>query len=164
MVQDQRQRQADQFRMDHGEGVTMEVGGVKVTYNGDNTSGVDNAWMRRVRDDLVSSGTIFVDPKAKLPPQLVSAALMQDTDRAAKQAVLAMRATGTTGEAAFKLFTGLTLSADMKDPTYQRLARAMKERNPNAAATALAATPLYRQVPGPRKAYLMANLNNAMKD
>lgn len=54
MVQDQRQKQADTFRMDHGDGVTKDVNGVKVQYNGDNTFAVDNGWVRRFRDNLVN--------------------------------------------------------------------------------------------------------------
>lgn len=53
MVEAQRQRQADDFAANHGEGVTKTVNGVSVTYNGDNTANVENSWMRRLRGDLV---------------------------------------------------------------------------------------------------------------
>lgn len=65
MVQAQRQKQADAYRLDHGEGVTRKAGNVSVTYNGDNTVNVDNSWMRRVRDDLVGHegirDTVYMD-------------------------------------------------------------------------------------------------------
>jgi GH24 family phage-related lysozyme (muramidase) len=54
MVQTQRDRITESFKLDHGEGVTVDKGGIKLTFNGDNTANVDNGWMRRLRQDLVN--------------------------------------------------------------------------------------------------------------
>jgi hypothetical protein len=75
-----------------------------------------------------------------------------------------MGATGTRSEAAFKLFTNIAFNSDMKDKPYDRLVLAVRNKNLESAKKALELTPLYRQVPGNRKSYLMDNLINAMKE
>lgn len=162
MVETQRQRVINEFRLNHGEGVALEVNGVKLQYNGDNTANVDNGWMRRVRDDLANSDTIRVNPK--IGAAAASAALMKETNDSAKLAVRMMGATGTRSEAAFKLFTNLAFNSDLKDKPYDRLVMAVRSKNLDSARKALELTPLYRQVPGNRKSYLMNNLINAMKE
>lgn len=53
LIEIQRSREVENHRKDYGDGVTVKSGSAGVTYNGDNTAGVDNHWVRKFRDDLV---------------------------------------------------------------------------------------------------------------
>jgi hypothetical protein len=164
MVETQRERVRNEFRLNHGEGVSTTVNGVPLQYNGDNTANADNGWMRRLRDDITTNGTLKIDSNSRLPAQAVSAAMVKETNEAAKVAVRIMGVTGTRSEAAFKLFGSLAFQADLKDKAYDRLVLAVRNKNLESAQKALELTPMYRSVAGNRKQYLMTNLINAMKE
>lgn len=164
MVEQQRKRIIDEFRLNHGEGVKAQLpNGSYFTYNGDNTANVDNGWMRRYRDDFTSSGAIAVSG-TNVSQEQFSRGFMKDTNDAAKDAVKIMAITGTNNEPAFKLFASIANQADLKDKAYDRLVKAVRSRNLEAAQKALELTPMYRVIAGNRKQYLMTNLVAAMKE
>lgn len=161
LVEQQDKRNAEEFKANYGKGVSTSVNGTQLQYNGDNTVGVDNAWMRRFRDDLLSTGTIKA---SNLPPAVLQAAFMKDSDNSARFASQAMQATGAKSEAAFKLFAYVATTEDLKDKQYSRLVLAVKNRNVEQAKQALERTPLYRNVEQARKQYLMNNLLATFKE
>lgn len=197
MVQAQRDRIAESFKLDHGEGVTVKQNGISVNFNGDNTANVDNGWMRRVRQDLVGHegirdsvykdangndtigvgslvkpgadgqpANIKVGPDGKVTPAQISETFVRESDRAAQTATRIMGGTGLKSEAAFKLYTSLAYQSGngfSKLKSYEPLMRAIVSKDPNAAMSALKASPAYRSSQPERQQYYASNLIAAMK-
>ncbi len=165
MVSMQQDRESEQFRVVHGGGRTLSG----VTFNGDNTSGLDNVHVFNTRQSLLQSGAaIKVNMKSMSKEQkaVVDKQFMLMTDKAVSAARLPMKTTGKTGQAALTFFTELALISDNKftsDKQYRPLLQAMVGTDPAPALTALYQTPAYKNAEPQVQARFTAAINSILK-
>lgn len=191
MVQKQRVRQHEEFKLDHGEGIVKKYGNVTLRFNGDNTSQIDNGWVRRFRGDLVAhegvSDTVYKDKKGnetigvgilvrgggvkpdangKISEEQVNQSFLRASDRAAATASRVMKGTGLSNEDAFKFYASLAYQRGLgfaQLPEYRPVLTAMKLRDAAAAEAAFKATNVFKASQPERQQFYLKSLKAATK-
>jgi hypothetical protein len=161
MVKTQQDREVEEYKIMHGSGTTVSG----VTFNGDNSSGLDNKSVYRMRAALLTNGTIKVSGAAAGNPA-VNASFTQITDAAANASRLPMKTTGKQGQSAFELFSTFNIQTENKFTSmksFRPLLQAMAGTDPVAAHAALVATPWYNKANPAEQAWAAIALNKVFK-
>lgn len=167
MVAAQQEREAAQFRVNHGVGKTHNG----FTYNGDNSVGMSNSVMLKIRDMLTEApaiNTSFANPE-KLTPQAratVNEYFKVQTDMAVKASQLPMRTTGRNSVEALALFAELNVLTDNKftqQREYRDLLQALKGNDSAAALKAMADTALWKKTSEAHRSRYTALINKIIK-
>lgn len=161
MVKTQQDREASDYRIEHGAGTTVHG----VTFNGDNTSGLSNKSVYRMREALLMNGTIKVAGAAVGHPA-VNQSFLRVTDAAANAARLPMRTTGKTGQSAFELFSALNVQTENKFTSmksFRPLLTALAGNDAAAALSAMQETPWYKKANPAEQAWASTAINKVFK-
>lgn len=174
LVQAQQMKLNGNYQQNFGAGKVVQVGGVDMRYNGDNSANVENPSMVQFRDSLVSLGaldSISTGPiDAKVPKAVSDAArnqaFLEVSNDAAKIAKRVMTSTRLQSSAALQFFGALAYQAGAdltKRPPYKSLLGAIAARDSQAAVTALHGTPAYIAADEGARKFYDEQLQNTLK-